>query len=139
MLCAPFTSVIVPLAVWSELTFDVDSPEPREVGAQPCVSLTPNISPPLITARLGAGEQQVIAHAMSHADAFAILDDRAARRAATRAGLRVTGTLTLIAIARQRGLCSSARDRVQTLLRSGFRADIAIVNVVLAQLGEPGL
>lgn len=63
---------------------------------------------PLVTS-LGDGEKEVFALGLEATDALLVLDDRNARRYAIAAGLKVTGTLGILVLAKERGLIDSAR------------------------------
>lgn len=67
---------------------------------------------------LGPGETQVISFCLQH-DCFAILDDRMARRCVKAHGLKMTGSLGVILMARKQGLISSARPWVYKLINQG--------------------
>lgn len=67
---------------------------------------------------LGAGEEAVLAWAMAHPDAVAIIDEQDGRKAAQVLGVRVLGTLGVIIEAKKRGLIPAARPVVEHLLRT---------------------
>ncbi len=140
VLCARFREVLLPLAVWSELTALPGAAEPRAVSALRCVRLVPDAERiPSSLGRLDPGEQQALTIALGSPEAFVLIDDGAARRAARAEGLRHIGTIGLIAAAKEAGLCSSARERYELLLTTRFRIDLRVVNEVLRDLGEAEL
>jgi hypothetical protein len=140
VLCARFREVRVPLSVWNELNALPGAPEPRALGALPCVRLVPDVDDvPADVERLGAGERQAIALAIAMQGTVVLIDDGAARRVARSRGLPHVGTVGLVALAKATGVCASARAPFERLLASDFRIDRAIVNAVLADLGEDPL
>jgi predicted nucleic acid-binding protein len=141
VLCARFAEVLIPLTVWSELTALPEAPEPAAVQRLLCVRIVPDVAAlPLPVQGLDPGEQQALAIALASPDTFFVLvDDGAARRVARATRLRHIGTIGLIAVAKTAGICSSARDKYASLLRGRFRIDLAVVNDVLRELGEPEL
>lgn len=79
------------------------------------------IDPAVASWDLGMGESHVLSWAIRHREYEAILDDRAARKAATILQIPVRGTLSLILLAKQAGLITSARAEFDKVLASGFR------------------
>src|SRR5687768_11448871 len=66
--------------------------------------------PSILTRKLGAGESAVLAHALTLPGCEAIIDDLAARRAATALAIPFRGTLGVILTAKRRGLIVSATE-----------------------------
>lgn len=85
---------------------------------------------------LEAGEAEVIALAMELAAARVILDDKKARRIARELALPVTGTLALLARAKQRGVIANVREVVNDLLVRGFRVSRAVLDETIRLAGE---
>ena len=85
---------------------------------------------------LGRGETAVIANALLDPSAVAVLDDRAARRAALAMNLRVGGTLAVIAIAMRDGVIRAARPVVHAVLAAGSYVSPRVAAEFLAALGE---
>lgn len=75
--------------------------------------------------RLGDGEREAIALAIEVGAAAIIIDERAGRRVAEKAGLTVIGTLGVVLQAKQAGVIASIRPELDKLLE----------NVVLPQPG----
>ena len=98
---------------------------------------TPQPTPELLRWDLGAGETAVLAYAMVNQDWTAVLDDRAARRFATTAGISVKGTVGLVILAKQRGLIESASQLLRQLIKHEFRISERLLREVLPQaVGE---
>jgi predicted nucleic acid-binding protein len=84
---------------------------------------------------LGLGESQVIAHCIG-GSRWAVLDDRAARRAAAAHNVPVIGTLGIVLRSKQKRLIESARPLVSELVAAGMFLDDEFANRVLASVGE---
>ena len=130
--------VLIPRAVWEEF----QRPEtPEAVGAwvaQPpsWLEIRPvkRSTDPVIR-DLGAGEREAIVLAEElHADLL-IMDDRAARRAATQRNLIVIGTLGVLAEAAERGLVDFS-DAVARLKRTTFYVSPEVLNPLLERYGK---
>ncbi len=76
-----------------------------------------------------------LAHAIDDVDVV-VLDERAARKYAKARGLRVIGTVGIIALATTKGLLPAARPCFEALVEAGFRVDGGLLERVLADLGE---
>jgi predicted nucleic acid-binding protein len=96
--------VVIPRAVAMEI--NAGSPEDPAVRflAQPSwlsvIDLTPALSPIAIW-RLGQGESEVLEYAHRNPGTIAVLDDKAARRAARALEVPITGTLGMLLAAAQ--------------------------------------
>jgi predicted nucleic acid-binding protein len=67
---------------------------------------------------------------------WVLLDEIAARRIARSLGLRVMGTLGVLAEAKRQGFVSSVRLLVDKMLASGTRLAPELVTAVLSSVGE---
>jgi predicted nucleic acid-binding protein len=85
---------------------------------------------------LGDGETAVLAHALANAGSKAIIDDQAARHAATALGIAHQGTLGVVIFAKAQGLIPAARPVVEQLRQHGMYLTDQIMNQALAQVGE---
>lgn len=130
-------ALVVPQAVISELSAKEDGAA-KAVAAASWLSAVaaPPPSPALRAFDLGAGETAVLAWAESHPGTVAILDDRAARDAATELGIGVRGTIGLVLLAKQRGQIGSARSVLEDLERSGMYLARQLVEDALKLVGE---
>jgi predicted nucleic acid-binding protein len=128
-----FSEVFLPQAVQDEiLTGPPDDPMKKLLPS--CSWLVPvKLSPPLSPLsvwQLGRGEAEVIEYARLHGNLPVLLDDRAGRRAAESLGLKVYGTLGLMAMAVKSGLISSFRDVADALKKAGLYVDDRIIEAV---------
>lgn len=85
---------------------------------------------------LGPGETAVLSWALRDRKYEAVLDDAAARRCASVYGIRFRGTLSLVALAKQRGLLSACRPIFGKLLEAGLFISPDLVDQVAASVGE---
>jgi predicted nucleic acid-binding protein len=85
---------------------------------------------------LGPGESHVLSWGVRHPGYEAILDDRAARKAANILQVPVRGTLSIIVLAKQEGCISSAKAEVEKLIESGFRVGADVLLRVLELVVE---
>ena len=83
---------------------------------------------PLAAWQLGRGEAEVIEYARLHPEVAALLDDRAGRRAAASLGLKMHGTLGIVAMGAAHGHVSSFLDTVEQLKAAGLYASNAVVH-----------
>jgi predicted nucleic acid-binding protein len=134
-----FDEVCVPAAVMAEIARGpVDDPMRNRLASTAWlrpVRLDAPLSP-LAVWQLGAGEAEVIEFARLHPNHGVALDDRAARRAAHGLGLTVYGTLSLLALARRRGLLPSFRQAADAVVRAGLYVQSSLVEAIAVELGE---
>lgn len=127
-----FHQVLVPQAVIAELLHD-DAPEAVRAWASDLPSwIAVRESPASTTGmeKLQIGEQGAILLAESMQADMVLIDEKAARRAAVERGLRVTGTLGLLAEAAARGLVELA-PAIDHLRTTSFRYSPALLKATL--------
>jgi len=105
-------TIVVPAAVAREIL----ARGPRDLTAATLASSTwlkqvedPAVPPGILAWDLGDGESSVLAWALAHSGARAVIDDLEARRCAESLGIPLRGTVGLILRARRAGLIDSAR------------------------------
>jgi predicted nucleic acid-binding protein len=113
-------------AILAELT---GNPAYRVAGPEP-------VPPEVLAWDLGAGETQVITHALRHGADRVVLDDLEARRCAKAMGLRVIGTLGIVGRAKATGRIGRAAPIIEHLRRTGLYVSDAMVQHILRQVGE---
>ena len=94
------------------------------------------IPEPLQKSGLGDGEKEAITLALEINADLLLIDEWAGRKVATQLGLKITGTLGLLLVSKQRGLISEVKPFVEQLLQLGFYADEDLVRLVLRKAGE---
>jgi predicted nucleic acid-binding protein len=122
------SSVVVPRAVATEVTAGPAEDPAVKFLAKPSwltvIDLTPPLSP-LAIWRLGQGESEVLEYARRTPGTTAILDDRAARRAALALQIPLSGTLGLLVAAVRNKLLPSLPDAIDAVRASGLYVDPA--------------
>lgn len=121
--------VVLPRAVAGEIQAGTaNDPARRFLALDPdwlsIVEPVPALTP-LARWRLGAGESEVLEHARRHPGTVAVLDDKAARRAARALELPITGTLGLLVAAVESGLLPSLPEAIEAAKQSGLFVDPA--------------
>ncbi|WP_297548240.1 DUF3368 domain-containing protein [Thermococcus sp.] len=77
------------------------------------------------------GEAETIAFALENEVDLIVLDDKDARKVARGFGVRITGTLGLLLLAKRRGFISQIAPYVEELRRNGFRISDEVVKRIL--------
>jgi predicted nucleic acid-binding protein len=85
---------------------------------------------------LGRGETAVLALGTHMPQAVLLLDDIRARRYAIRHGMRITGTLGMILVAKERAMIPSVTAVLSRLERYGFRLSDRTRHATLELAGE---
>jgi predicted nucleic acid-binding protein len=116
---------IIPRAVEEELLRAPEDDPARRVVESGMFKIIETPAPPseILAWDLGLGETAVLSYVFAHQKCVAVLDDGAARRCARSLSLAVTGTLSVVLLAKQHGLINSA---AQARRRSGWGGRIAI-------------
>jgi len=94
------------------------------------------VPPEVLAWDLGAGETQVITHALRHGADRVVLDDLEARRCAKAMALRVIGTLGIVGRAKATGRIGRAAPIIEHLRKTGLYVSDAMVQHILRQVGE---
>lgn len=114
-----FAEITVPPAVWTEVGAHSDAPDAHAIQATEWIRVVSvsKLAPPV---GLGRGEAEAIALAGELAAERVLIDDRAGRRAARAAGLRVMGSLGILALGHQKGILAQPRAALQALINAGL-------------------
>jgi len=94
------------------------------------------VPPEILVWDLGAGETQVIAHALAHKTERVVIDDLQARRCANAMGLGIIGTLGIVGRAKAAGLIDQAEPVVRRLRQTGLYISDELVQRLLREVGE---
>lgn len=94
------------------------------------------VSPEVLAWDLGAGETQVIANARRHGAGRVVLDDLEARRCAKAMGLKVIGTLGVVARAKRAGRIEWAAPVIGRLRETGPYVSEDLMAQLLREVGE---
>lgn len=134
-----FPEVVVPEEVRLELMAG-DSPDRVEIALLlDQARIHPSHGQPdrLLLAELDAGEAAVISSALHLGITTVILDERKARRVASRAyGLQVKGTAGLLIEAKRRGMIEAVRPHLEGMIQGGYFLGSNLVAACLAEAGE---
>ena len=129
--------VLVPEAVWDEVTEAGDRPGAAEIRTAAWVEVRAvRVIPPDIISLLDRGEAAAIALAEELAADELLLDERAARAIATARGLKIIGSAGLLVRAKQHGLIATVRPFLERMQIQGIRYSRRFVEEFLRQLGE---
>ena len=133
-------SVIIPSAVVAEIQAgSLDDPARRFVEALNQAEWTlreVTAKKDVLAWDLGPGETAVISWAIDNSDHEAVLDDAAARRCGDVFGIRLRGTLSLVALAKKRGWVAACRPVFARLLDAGLFVSPILVDQVAESVGE---
>ena len=91
---------------------------------------------PMSMAGLDLGEASVIQLALELGVAWVGIDEWKGRRGALAAGLRVTGSLGLLALAKKQGIVPVLKPFVERALAAGIRYHPTVVETILEAVGE---
>lgn len=115
--------VLMPPAVWNELLSGGERPGgAADLAGAPWIqvgALADSAGAELWT-DLDRGEAEVIALARQLGARLVVIDDRLGRRHAERLGLRVTGTIGVLVLARERGLVDEVLPLLSRLEENGI-------------------
>jgi predicted nucleic acid-binding protein len=131
--------LIIPQGVVDEIqNGGYDDPAVAWIRGEAQIYIRPiaNIDPTVSSWDLGMGESHVMSWVIENSGFEAILDDRAARKAASILGIPVRGTVSIIVLAKQRGYIQSAREEYKKLISVGFRISSDVLSKALALVNE---
>jgi predicted nucleic acid-binding protein len=127
--------LLIPQAVAEEIEAGpADDPGRRFLAERPdwltTIEPQPALSP-LASWRLGRGESEVLEYARQNTGTVAVLDDKAARRAARALEVPVTGTLGLLITAVERRLLPSIDEALRSAQESGLYVSPATLEALI--------
>jgi predicted nucleic acid-binding protein len=85
---------------------------------------------------LDAGEASAIALALDYDDCLLIMDETKGRREAKSLGLKVTGTIGILIVAKEKGLIPSLKKVFDKIGKTNFRINQALLVEALKKSGE---
>jgi hypothetical protein len=131
--------VVVPLAVWDEVTkAQSDAPGAREVAAQSWIEIIApddRLAAPFLEL-VGRGEAEAMALAQAHPGSLLLLDDLRSRKLAERLHLRRIGTVALLARAKRAGMIQTLRPVLEALQAQGVYIRKELIDAALREVGE---
>lgn len=134
-----FTEILVPKAVWDEVT----AGDKNDTASQKLASVSwvqrvevGALAPEVAAWDLGKGESEVLSLALKTPDCAALVDDKAARRCSQVLGIITLGTGGLLLLAKRRGLIPLVTPKIQALRDAGLWLSEHLVNLLKQQAGE---
>jgi len=137
-----FLTVLIPPMVHRELVGRIGEEwSAIEKGLQTFIEITEVPEVPRDTAvalmAIDEGERQAICLAISvGTEALLLLDDKAGRTTAKQLGVRVTGTVGLLLLAKERRLIPSVTEYLEALRLYGYWLSDEIIAVAIHEAGE---
>lgn len=131
------TDVVVPRRVYEEVIAGAPRPGAKEMASDwiRVVDARPKTTE-AFALLVDRGEAEALALAQDHPMSLLVIDDLRARRVATELGMRFTGTLGILRLARKEGLLTSLREEVENLRHAGFHIAETIAAEFLRQAGD---
>jgi predicted nucleic acid-binding protein len=83
------------------------------------------------------GEASALSLALEKKDCLLIMDDNKGRREAKQLGLRFTGTLGVLIIAKQKGVINSLTEILDKIKKTDFRLSDALIKYAIKRSDEP--
>lgn len=136
-----FSSVLVTASVWEEVTRSHKANETERLAAAlkagnlGVVEDPSDVPEAILAARLDSGESSALALGLQMSAAV-LIDEKRGRRVAGTLGMHVVGTAGLLLRAHEDGLLPSLRASLERLQASGYFLSPALVDGLLAGLGE---
>jgi uncharacterized protein len=128
-----FRRVLIPPAVWSEVTRRQAAPGAAAVARAEWLEVRAPRAVP--TTKLGLGEREAMALAME-LQAMLIVDDGMARAAALAMGIAITGTLGVLRRAQHQGLLIAVRPILDQMQANGLHVAEPLVQAFIREIGE---
>ena len=140
LLKALFEQIVIPQAVYDEVVVhgegEPGSQEIDEATWITTVQVKDRLAVNLLQETLDAGESEAIVLAQELNARYVLLDDGLARRKARLIGLRMTGTLGILLMAKEAGLIPAIRLVLDELRQTDFRVSDRVYREVLTRAGE---
>ena len=130
-----FSRIQIPEAVWLECVQKpgADSRRIEEAASEGWLSVVSVSTSRNHPSSLGTGEIEAIQLARETEEALLIVDDRLARREATRSGLDYIGTVRVLHLAEQRLIVGDAETVIQRMADCGYRISPLLLRQLRAQ------
>ncbi|NMF83248.1 DUF3368 domain-containing protein [Nodosilinea sp. P-1105] len=136
-----YGTILIPQAVYDELTV-LDRPVPGTAEVQmfdwiKVRQVSDRIQVASLRQVVDAGEAEAIALALELSAERLLIDEASGRALAESLGIRITGILGALLIAKQRGLFLSVQPLIEDLIqKAGFRLSSGLYRLVLDNAGE---
>ena len=133
-----FEEILIPPAIRDEFLASIPLDRFQSLLIAPWIKVVPLARPSAVDAFAGLdkGEAEVIALAQEQEARLVLLDERRARRYATRMSLPVSGTLGVLLLAKQEGLIEAVKPLMSGLIDSGLYVHRDLVDRITLLAGE---
>ena len=130
-----FSCIRIPEAVWLECVrkTGADSRRIERAASEGWLNVVSVATRRRHSPSLEIGEIEAIQLALETEKALLIMDDRLARREATRRGLDYIGTVRMLHLAEQRSIVDNAEATIQRMAECGYRISPLILRQLRAQ------
>jgi len=127
-----FAKIIVPGAVWQEITAYQDLAWKKLLEAPWLTKVTVPVDGSILLWNLGMGESEVLSWALATPGCIAVVDDLAARRCSTALSIRHVGTAGLLILASRFKLIPSLEEAFHEVRKAGLYLKDDLVQRLLA-------
>ncbi len=134
-------SIIIPTAVYREITEGGEFKEIERIRGSDWIRIdTTDISreAEMLPKSLGLGEREAIVLARKLSLPL-LVDDLRARKEAEKQGIEVIGSLGIIYVAKRKGLIKSAKEVLDSFIKSGYYISNRLYSTFLEEIGEKEL
>lgn len=128
-----YTKIVIPTAVKNEVFKYKEKPNWIEV-----VEITQPVVPKILEKSLGSGESEAISLCLELNADMLIIDDLPARRIAHELGIKITGVIGILLMAKKEGLISKINNLLDEMLKHDFRISKFIYDETLKLARETG-
>lgn len=133
-----YSTIVVPNAVFAEVTHDPDMPGAAEIRQAQQISVVSVAQPAQVTRLLfwldqGESEAIVLAQELG---ATLLIDERKARTISAALGIPLTGTVGVLLEAKRSGIVSQIQPLLDNMLLAGVRLSTRLYNNALKLAGE---
>jgi len=132
----PYAEVVIPEAVWREVTVGEDEAARLLPAAVWVKRETVEVVPQVAPLDLGLGESLVLSLALRLPEYRAVLDDAAGRRSAETLGIPFIGTGGLLLLAKRHGLIPAVSAALRELVQAGLWLAPGVRRLLLQRAGE---
>ena len=126
-----FHEITIPEAVQREV-YNIETP-PYWIKV---LKVKQPIATIILEQSLGSGESEAISLAIERKAKLLIVDDLAARNAAVKAHLNITGTVGILIEARKTGLITNLKDILVAMQKHDFRISQSVFEIAIKLSGE---
>ena len=131
-----YGELLIPEAVLTEVKYEPARTRVREASWIRVLPIKGTAQRRMFSARLHAGEVDVMILAREVGADLVLMDDNAAKKTAKFMGLNVTGTFGVLLRAKREGIIDSVGELMDAIIADGFHASEGLRKLVLKKAGE---